>query len=519
MSLKENEIIQHVLLTISKSKGNFETFKSSITSGDYSSKSCSFFTRTLIWKGCLITKSLNINEWESRLHDSRVVYHQLTKRSDMQVPWWELSHDHYLYQTKQDLRKTASIRRKQSQSFRSPTPSAAPRRSSSLSGKTTLARIKNIDHDPLQSMSRSSTPSPGGEEMTPTEQDIELLQAIVLDIDRLFPGEEFFQNSNGSSATSSSGTSATHSAVSIKRHLVEILYVWSKCNLGYKQGIHEILGLIYYSLYQESIFIPQTNTISVDDLKILKLYDLNYLNHDLFTILNGFIMTSGIFGKFYENETNLLTTIEDFNIKFMKIDQFIHYNLTSKLKLESQLWIIRYLRLLLLREIIDLETTISIWDKLIASSVSIPDLILFMIIQLLIQIKPDLIASDFSECLSLLLHYPIKKTIKENNSPEIFINNLYKDSIKLYQARNEDLKLYELGNKLNVKYNPNLKISMSYTNSARSSMSSINSNGSTTRVSSEISTSRMESKAEKLQFEKMRLEMRLKKKAQEMIKH
>ncbi|EGW34083.1 uncharacterized protein SPAPADRAFT_135310 [Spathaspora passalidarum NRRL Y-27907] len=488
--LKENEIIQHVLLTINKTKGNLETFKSGIVNGDYTSQT-PFFTRTLVWKVCLITNSLNINEWESRLHDSRVVYHQLTKRGDMQVPWWELSCDHYFYKTKEEsthrtLRRTHS----QSGSVRQ-----IPQRQSSV--KNSLARVRAND-DPL-STSRSSTPSPS--EVTPTEQDIELLEAIILDIDRLFPGEDFFQPNQ------------PHS-LSVKRQLIEILYVWSKCNLGYKQGIHEILGLIYHSLYKESIPIPQTNTISVDDLKILKLYDSNYLSHDLFTILNAFLMKSGAFAKFYENESNLLTTIDDFNIKLMKIDQFIHYNLTAKLKLESQLWIIRYLRLVLLREIIDLETTASLWDKLVASPAIMPDLVLFMIIQLLIQIKTDLIASDFSECLSLLLHYP---TGKITHNPADFINNLYKDSFKLYEYRNDDLKLYEYGNKLNAKYNPNLKISMSYTSSGRSSISSINSNGS--RASTEVHGGpSLDTKAEKLQFEKMRLEMRLKKKAQSMLR-
>ena len=90
----------------------------------------------------------------------------------------------------------------------------------------------------------------------------------------------------------------------------------------------------------------------------------------------------------------------------MKIDQFIHYTLNTKLKLEAQLWIIRYLRLLLSRELgEDVETTMLLWDKLIASQLStdhlgsnltaIPELLNFIIIQLLMQKKSDIISSDF----------------------------------------------------------------------------------------------------------------------------
>ena len=67
----------------------------------------------------------------------------------------------------------------------------------------------------------------------------------------------------------------------------------------------------------------------------------------------------------------------------------------------------------------DLETTMLLWDKLVSlqlpinlgnSISSIPDILNFMIIQLLIQVKTDILSSDFSECLSILLHYPFKPT-------------------------------------------------------------------------------------------------------------
>lgn len=525
--IKENEIISKVLLTIAQYKGNVSSFKNAICEGEYTPDHTKNFTRSLIWKTCLITETLKIKEWDSKLSDSRVIYHKLTKNEEMIVPWWDLDTDNTYYQTKELVRKS-SVSRKLSLRRKAPMK------------KQSLVRVSDVA-DPLSSQtslvsaslspssSKSATPVPSSLRSDP-EQDLELLQSIIMDIDRIFPGDEFFHSNNPQS-------------LPVKRELIQILYVWSKCNpqVGYKQGIHEILGLIYINLYNESIHIPSTNTISTDDLKILSLYDIRYLSHDMFTIFNKFMIQTGIASRFYENESVLWKSIEEFNINLMKVDQLIHYNLITKLKLESQLWIIRYLRLLLLRELgNDHSLTILLWDKLISVNLnhsssspisvwkddqtasntinlkSIPDLIIFIIIILLIQIKTDLITCDFSESLSLLLHYPIS----EKQFCASHINNMFKYAVKLYEKRDQDLKLYEFGLKLNSKYNPNLKIQMSYngTSQSRKSGESIGFSSPSPSLSPAPSAPNPDPRAEKMAFEKYRLEMRLKKKAQSLMR-
>lgn len=530
--MKENDIISKVLLTINHYKGSISAFRLAITNDEYSSAHSKNFTRLLLWKACLITETLKIQQWKSKLHDSRVVYHKLSQHEDMIVPWWKLDDDSIYYQP-QELGRRPSKRKSVK--------------------KHSLQRVNNVD-DPLTSDQDPET----------NDTDLELLQTILMDIDRIFPGEDFFH-------------AKTTSSLNVKRDLIRILYVWSKCNpqVGYKQGIHEILGLIYLNLYRESITIPNTNTFSNDDFDILSIYDLRYLPHDLFTIFNKLMITSGVAAKFYENEQTLWKSIEEFNVGLMKVDQLIHYNLVTKLKLESQLWIIRYLRLLLLRELgNDLETTSLLWDKLIAVEFKknasttlldnlkltdlvpdstnnlklIPELISYIIIILLINIKTELITCDFSESLSLLLHYPINERLL--SSPN-FVFDIFKYAVKLYERRNDDLKLYEFGLKLNHKLNPNLKISMSFSGSTASHRNSADSilssrSGSLSPISSinhlrpsldqqlqqkplgyDDKTGSQKSKpnptsadlrAEKMAFEKYRLEMRLKKKAQQMIK-
>lgn len=485
--LKENDIISKVLLSIKQCKGNLATFKTSITDNEYTPSGCSHFTRTLVWKVCLMTHTLKIQGWESKLTDSRVVYHELVKREDLAIPWWKLDVDSEFYLTKETSKHKTRIGRQRTMRI-----------------KQNLIRVGNVD-DPLRSpgISPSRKPQP----YVTTEDDLELLQTIILDIDRLFPGDSFFLATNPNSFAS-------------KKQMIEILFVWSKCNpqVGYKQGIHEILGLLYLNMHTESIEIPTTNTFSGDDLRILNLYDIKYIAHDLFTLFNQFMVQSGIIARFYEDEKVLWKNIESFNAYLMKVDQLIHYNLISKLKLESQIWIIRYLRLMLSRELgNDLSAVSLLWDKLVATQLSgkasallaISDLIIFMTIQLLIQQKTELITCDFSESLSLLLHYPLPAKISNPTFRSEYISDLYKDALKLYERKDNDLKLYEYGIKLNNKYNPNLKITMTYTGSVRNSKDSTS--------SMDHSPSPTPDKSEKLKFEKLRLEMRLKKKAQQLM--
>ncbi|KAI5962627.1 uncharacterized protein KGF55_003703 [Candida pseudojiufengensis] len=511
--INEGEIISKVFLAIDKAKGNITSFKKSISDGEYTKiKQPSTFSRLLIWKSILILDTLKISTWESKLNDSRIVFHQLIMRDDMRIPWFELDEDCQYYQT-QDIKRKSSINRK-----------------SSLRGTKSLKKAsfrEQVSEDPLNFKKLTKEM----EKHSLVNENLELLQIIILDIDRLFPGDLFFSESNNSNL------------LYIKKQLIEILYVWCKCNItiGYKQGFHEILGLIYKNLYMESINFdlndPKNIKYSNEELAILSLYNKNFLCHDLFIIFNKFMLSSGILSNFYETEIKLTKSIELFNINLMKIDQFIYYTLTTKLKLDTQLWIIRYLRLLLSRELgNDMEITNLLWDKLISSQGSeskesssrIPQLLMFITIILLIQQKMDLVTSDFSECLSLLLHYPIIQ-FKSPSKRDSYIKNLFKDAEKLYEKRNDDLKLYELGNKLNLKYNPSLKISMNYhknnndlsdTNSNNSARSSIDSASSVKKQQQQPPQNQPKNdRHEQMKFEKTRLEMKLKKKAQSLMQN
>lgn len=470
---KESEAISKVLLVTEQYKGSFTAFRNAILSNEYNPKSVNF-SRLLIWKTCLLTETLNIPAWDSKLSASRAVYRLLRQNIDMAVPWNTLERDNEFY-------------------------SLSVSRTSRFSHTRSLVRINDVEDDPL-----SMNPSNNLKQLRP---DLELLDAIILDIQRLFPGEDFFHN----------GSDSAHAA---KRQLITVLYTWCKCNptVGYKQGIHEILGLIYLNMLGESMILPSSNDYASEELMILSLFDLQYLEHDLFALFNRFVVSSGLIHAFYETEGRLMQSIESFNGLLMKVDQLIHYNLITKLRLESPLWIIRFLRLLLLRELSnDLEVPSLLWDKLVAAELLTPkgqtclaDLIICMTVILLVHLKTELMLCDFSEALSLLLHYPI--STKMNLYPE-FISQLFKDAYNLHSIRDKDLKLYEYGLKLNKVYNSRIKVNLSGSNTPNSPSPSVLS----PKSSIDLPTL-ADSKAAKMKFEKNRLEMRLKKKAQDIIR-
>lgn len=472
---KENEAILKVILSIEKFKGDYSLFCNAVLQNGYS-PDYKNFSRLLLWKTCLITESLNIKIWKERLQSSRAVYHELSRAPSMTIPWWLLKADSE-YFTALPVPEKDHVPR----TLRRPT------------------RIQNPTSDPLINEPAEQMAS---NKYFDVELDAELLRVIILDVQRLFPGDSQFHG-------------ADKDCLAHRRRIISILFVWSKCNVdvGYKQGIHEILGLIYKNLWSESVNISNTNTLSFEDLEILSLYDVKYLEHDLFCILNKFVANSGVMGQFYQSETALRGAIKKFNGYLMKVDQLLHYNLITKLRLDTELWSIRFFRLLLLRELgNDLAIQSSFWDKLVAAEAfsspshqAIPELLYFSIIILLINVKADLALCDFAEAMLLLLHYPISSRLHLHPN---FVDLLFQDAYRLWTYRHTDLKLYEYGIKLNERYASVIRVSFGVESQSIAKGIRLNTVPSTCEIKRENSA-----------FEKSRMENRLKKRVQLFLKN
>lgn len=480
-----NSNIENVLLTVEHYKASMADFRHAVVHGKY--HGCSFFSRVLAWKACYLTQTLKTPRWAERLRNSRLVFRDLRQNPEMKPPWWTLDSDCDLY-----LSQTTSVS----------SSSSSRAGAKNTVGSRKLHRVP-IDNNPLSDPLSDPDPHPLslGPELT-AEESADLLRSVVMDVQRLFPGEGLFHD--GSAA-----------AVRRKRHVVAMLYVWAKCNphVGYKQGMHEILGLIYLNMAREAVEMPSSGdaSYSAADRSILALFDSHYLQHDVFALFNRFVGSSGAVAQFYLSEKRLMDLIAAFDALLMKVDQLVHYNLVTKLRLEPQLWIIRYLRLLLARELgPDMEQLSRLWDRLMAADLllpqCLPNLVLFLVVVLLVRIKSELMVCDFSEALTLLLRYPIGEKIQAH---ACFLDLLFNDAYDLYQNRDNDLKLYEHGLRLARKAGTG--VSVLYLRPTTPILSP--------RLSAETSIPTAEAtRATNMAFEKTRLEMRLKKKAQLMVR-
>lgn len=520
-----NSSIENLLLTIEYYKGSMSDFRAAVVLGKY--HSCAFFSRTLAWKTCFLTDSLNTRVWPERLRTSRRVFRDLCRRQDMKVPWWSLDPDCDLYAPRPASASSPGPHHSSRTSvsaelgpLRLPrTPASAdplsqpgldlsessdtsdspgPQKSPDLFKDSGSSRISGLPESSGSSECPAVSRSPPQD-----DSDTDVLHSVFVDVQRLFPGDPRFHD--GSPA-----------AVRRKRNVTTMLYIWAKCNpqVGYKQGMHEILGLLYVYMADGAVEMPlaDDDSFSAADRGVLALFDAHFLQHDVFALFNRFVGASGVAAQFYQSESSLMVLINAVDALLMKVDQLVHYNLVTKLRLEPQLWIIRYLRLLLSREL-DMRLLAVLWDKFMAAELllpaglmCLPHLVQFVVVVLLVRIKPDLMTCDFSEALTLLLHYPV--AAKTAADPH-FLDSLFHDAYLLYQNRSNDLKLYEHGLRLARKAGTGVSVLyLRPTTPVVSPRSSVESSLPTAEAT----------RAANMAFEKTRLEMRLKKKAQLMVR-
>lgn len=396
------------LHTIQKIKNTLLSFSStrklcqSIISDEYSSTSSSY-CRSAIWRLQFITDFENSKQTVSteslqeqegikinlnKLRMSRRDYDVL--KQEFQVPWNQLPHDHEFYQPATAFLESDI--------------------SDDLTKKQKLSRM-SVNHDPL------STNTSSARKKTPT--DIVTLETLIADVDRLFPQlPDCFINKR-------------HNKIKV----IEILYIWWKLNGGiYQQGIHELVGLIFIHVKNESVHpaniskrkvgASEGSNVELSPLEkeIVEFADSNYVCHDVFNIFNRFINL--VVDKYY-SETSLLQESIKFDLILHQLDKFQYILFKNRLKIDSTIFLLRYYRLLFIREL-GLNSTVLLWDKLMAfgylnkqngdTQLNLTPLLPYITILLLSKIKAKTIYSDYGETLFMLLHYPIKPDTIHNLS-------------------------------------------------------------------------------------------------------
>lgn len=308
-------------------------------------------------------------------------------------------------------------------------PNIAPAEKQQFKKKNLLSQAVSVS-DPLSLDNLKYS-----ENLAGAVDELEELKIIILDIDRTFPTILYFRD------------------IKIRKQLIEILFLWYKTNnFGYKQGFHEILAMIFLIVADKVDFLKDNQTENNvgpnnRDLETCNTYpefkqifNSNEIVCDAFLIFSEFIKQPIL--EYYV-EATLVLNCKTFDLLLEQFDKELYHNLVIEIGLENQIWLIRYYKLLLMREL-PLNLVLSVWDRLICFQ----DYNIFMsciILDLLLKIKKKILIFDSDSVLKILLNY-------SNNTKLVINDEFFNDVLLTYNAINNN-NLNEIGNMLNLKSN------------------------------------------------------------------
>ncbi|KAK2827875.1 hypothetical protein FQN49_007254 [Arthroderma sp. PD_2] len=200
----------------------------------------------------------------------------------------------------------------------------------------------------------------------------------------------------------------------VKLRLLDILFVFVKLNpdMGYRQGMHELLAPILWVVAQDAIDMASVNEDEAfaacgDEVLLLQSLDPKYIEHDSFILFCSVMQTAK---EFYEHNDGKTSAGNSEVSSIIARSQRIHLVLLRQLDPEladhlvsieilPQIFLTRWIRLLFGREF-PFDDVLALWDLVIAENLrsSLIDMILM--------------EADYSTALSLLLRYPSPEPIK-----------------------------------------------------------------------------------------------------------
>ncbi|KAH8692892.1 putative TBC domain protein [Talaromyces proteolyticus] len=203
---------------------------------------------------------------------------------------------------------------------------------------------------------------------------------------------------------------------STKSIMLDILFIYSKLNpdLGYRQGMHELLAPVLWVVERDAVKLelPVTTHIDGDDDSMLHMLDAKYIEHDSFSIFCSIMQTAR---SFYEHTEEKMVNGHAEITPIVRLCEHIHNELLmiadnelgshlNSIEILPQIFLTRWIRLLFGREF-SFEDTLVMWDVIFADGLRVT-LIDQICVAMLLRIRWQLLESDYSSALTLLLRYP-----------------------------------------------------------------------------------------------------------------
>ncbi|USP78537.1 hypothetical protein yc1106_05811 [Curvularia clavata] len=222
--------------------------------------------------------------------------------------------------------------------------------------------------------------------------DEELRAEIFQDIERCMPDNVYFRQP------------------ATQNMMLDILFVWCKMhpNIGYRQGMHEILAPVLWVVERDAIELAQQK-LGAKDRTLADMLDSAYIEHDTHMLFSVIMQTAKSFyapaetGSTAKNTPMLARSSRIFEDYLARVDPGLHGHLV-KLDIVPQIFLLRWIRLLFGREF-SLDAVFDMWDALFAIDSTL-ELVDMISIAMLLRIRWELIAADTNEAFAFLLRYP-----------------------------------------------------------------------------------------------------------------
>ncbi|XP_066889950.1 TBC1 domain family member 5 isoform X4 [Kogia breviceps] len=285
-------------------------------------------------------------------------------------------------------------------------------------------------------------------------QDKELRSMIEQDVKRTFPEMQFFQQEN------------------VRKILTDVLFCYARENeqLLYKQGMHELLAPMVFTLHCDHQAFLHASESAQPSEEMKTLLNPEYLEHDAYAMFSQLMETAEPWFSTFEHDgqkgketvmtpipfarpqdlgptvaiVTKVNQIQDHLLKKHDIELYMHLN---RLEIAPQIYGLRWVRLLFGREF-PLQDLLVVWDALFADGLSL-SLVDYIFIAMLLYIRDALISSNYQTCLGLLMHYPLIGDVHSLILKALFLRDpkrnprpvtyQFHPNLDYYKARGADL--------------------------------------------------------------------------------
>ncbi|KAI5847864.1 rab-GTPase-TBC domain-containing protein [Morchella snyderi] len=236
-------------------------------------------------------------------------------------------------------------------------------------------------------------------------RDEELRAEIVQDVERCMPDVGYFRGAD------------------VQQSLLDVLFVYCKLNedLGYRQGMHEIVAVILWVLSGDAVSAlgeegegEEGQEGEEEMLRVL--CDERYVEHDTFSLFQVVMRSAKAWYELGEEGEGKGRGRESRGRPpIVEKSRWIHEHLVMAVDPElgnhlkaldvlPQVFLIRWIRLLFGREF-PLNELIEVWDCLFAEDPGL-QLVDYICVAMLLRIRWQLVTADYSTALTLVLRYP-----------------------------------------------------------------------------------------------------------------